>query len=385
MTTKKSIILTPLLHRNKKQIKIHFDYDFEIKEHIKKMDGVRWSKTHNGFYIQHTKENLSRIFTHLRGTNLWVDYSAFKSMNDAQTKHKGKLLQNNQVSRKKKIEKPNAKSLKAIKDFTNWMLQKRYSSSTIRTYESMLFTFFGYYPLKTPNQITPHDAINFNDNFVIKHNYSFKYQHQMINALKLFLKYLNLSTEDYDNLARPRKIRKLPVILSKDEVKKIIDSIANIKHKMLISLIYASGLRIGEALNLKLTDIDAENMFIHIKQGKGRKDRIVGLSKKLLPKLRAYYRLYEPKVYLFNGQNGGKYSSTSAQNILKKAVQKAKINKPITLHTLRHCYATHLLESGTDIRYIQTLLGHKSPNTTMIYTHVSKQNLLNIKNPFDEL
>nr|WP_281229047.1 tyrosine-type recombinase/integrase [Flavobacterium aquiphilum] len=139
----------------------------------------------------------------------------------------------------------------------------------------------------------------------------------------------------------------------------------------------------SEAINMKMTDIDSQRMLIHVKNAKGKKDRYTLLSTKVLSLLREYYAIYKPKTYLFEGQYGGQYSSRSAQNILQLAVKKAGITKQISLHTLRHSFATHLLESGTDLRYIQDLLGHSSPKTTMIYTHVSSTTLKNIINPFD--
>jgi len=149
-------------------------------------------------------------------------------------------------------------------------------------------------------------------------------------------------------------------------------------------LIYSAGLRRSELLNLKVSDIDSERMVLHIRRAKGMKDRISLLSDNLLQLLRKYYQDYKPKIYLFEGKNGGKYSPTSVANILKKAALKAGIKKNVTSHMLRHSFATHLLEQGTDLRYIQELLGHNSSKTTEIYTHVSKRAITKIKNPVDD-
>ncbi|WP_420485543.1 tyrosine-type recombinase/integrase [Flagellimonas marinaquae] len=169
------------------------------------------------------------------------------------------------------------------------------------------------------------------------------------------------------------------------EVRSIIDATHNLKHKTLLSLIYSGGLRIGEAINLRIDDIDSRRMLIHIKGGKGKKDRYTLLSGSFLKILREYYKQFRPKDYLFEGQKELKYSASSAQSVLKKAVMSSGIRKKVTLHTLRHSFATHLLESGTDIRYIQELLGHNNPKTTMIYTHVTENSIKNINNPFDDL
>ena len=169
-------------------------------------------------------------------------------------------------------------------------------------------------------------------------------------------------------------------------MKAILQAHKNIKHRTMLSLIYACGLRRGELLNLKIGDIDSKRGMLRINQGKGAKDRMVPISPKVVDMLREYYRTEKPKVYLFEGANSGQpYSAKSLENVLNQAVRKSGIHKKPTLHWLRHSYATHLLESGTDLRYIQELLGHKSSKTTEIYTHVSTGNLQQIKSPFDEL
>jgi integrase/recombinase XerD len=185
---------------------------------------------------------------------------------------------------------------------------------------------------------------------------------------------------------RPKQEHKLPHILSKEEVKQIINSQDNIKHRMVLSVIYACGLRRGELQRLELAHIDRSRMTIFIRQAKGKKDRIVPLSPMLLSELALYYKQYRPKKYLFEGQKPGEpYSDRTMTLILKHALDKTGIQKPVTLHWLRHSYATHLLDKGTDIRFIQELLGHNSTKTTEIYTHVSQRSLQQIISPFDEL
>jgi site-specific recombinase XerD len=175
------------------------------------------------------------------------------------------------------------------------------------------------------------------------------------------------------------------VVLSEEEVSRLFAATNNLKHKALLMLIYSAGLRISEALQMKISDIDSNRMQITIRQGKGKKDRTGLLSEQMLTILRSYYQLYEPRQYLFEGSSGGKYSTRSAQQVLRQACQRAGIHKKVTLHTLRHSFATHLLEAGTDLRYIQVLLGHSSSKTTEIYTHVSTKALKDIKSPLDRL
>jgi integrase/recombinase XerD len=174
-------------------------------------------------------------------------------------------------------------------------------------------------------------------------------------------------------------------VLSEQEVKMIFNHVDNLKHKCILSLTYSAGLRLGEVINLKPTDIDSKRNYVIIRQGKGKKDRYSLLSVRILELLRQYYREYQPKEYLFEGQFGGPYSATSIHNILKAAVTKAGIKKRVTVHTLRHSFATHLMENGVDIRYIQTLLGHQSSRTTEIYTHITQRGLGKIKSPLDNL
>jgi site-specific recombinase XerD len=182
-----------------------------------------------------------------------------------------------------------------------------------------------------------------------------------------------------------RKPSRLPVVLSQKEIIKILKLTDNLKHKTILLLIYSAGLRLNELLELKIEDIDSSTMKIHIRQGKGKKDRYIMLSENVLNLLREYYKVYKPKDFIFEGQNGGKYSPKSVQNVFKNALGKAGIRKKATVHTLRHSFATHLLDDGTDIRYIQELLGHKRLETTQIYTHVSSHSINKIKSPADKL
>ena len=189
-----------------------------------------------------------------------------------------------------------------------------------------------------------------------------------------------------DKIHRPKRAKVLPNVLSKEEIKLILDAHSNIKHKMMLSLIYSCGLRCGELLALEPVHIDSKRNIVLLKNSKGKKDRIVPLSPKILEMLRDYYKVYKPTVYLFEGRTTGlQYDARSLQLIIKQALQKTGITKPVTLHWLRHSYATHLLESGTDLRYIQELLGHNSSKTTEIYTRVSTKSLQQIKSPFDDL
>ena len=174
--------------------------------------------------------------------------------------------------------------------------------------------------------------------------------------------------------------------MSVSEVERLLSAIDNLKHRCILALIYASGLRVSELINLKITDIHSERGLIHIRDGKGHKDRYSLLPKSLIPQLRQYYKEWKPGQFLFEGPTlDSKYSSSSIRKIMQRALKKAKVNSNATPHTLRHSFATHLLESGTNLRYIQELLGHQSSKTTEIYTHISQKNIENICIPLDKL
>ncbi len=202
--------------------------------------------------------------------------------------------------------------------------------------------------------------------------------------MKFLYDYVLNAPKAVGKLPRPRKEKKLPIVLGREDVRRIFESVNNIKHKAILMLAYSAGLRVSEVVRLKVQDIDAKRNMIHIKGAKGRKDRYTILSKVALEVLREYWRVYQPKDWLFPGPKQNSHLSTrTVEKILEDASQKAGIAKHVTVHTLRHSFATHLLEGGTDLRYIQELLGHKSSKTTEIYTHVSQRDIGRIKSPLD--
>jgi len=205
------------------------------------------------------------------------------------------------------------------------------------------------------------------------------------NAIKFYYERVLGGQRNVYLIDRPKGEKTLPVVLDQEEVCAILNATTNLKHKAILMTIYSAGLRISEAINLKINAIDSQRMQIRVEQAKGKKDRYTVLSVKTLEVLRQYFQVYKPKVWLFEGQTGGQYSDRSIQAILKDAVAKTKIIKRVTVHTLRHSFATHLLENGTDLRYIQTLLGHESSKTTEIYTHVTTKGFEQIKSPLDKL
>ncbi|GAL67658.1 tyrosine-type recombinase/integrase [Jejuia pallidilutea] len=375
MTT---ITLEPLWHKQKKHIAIKFEYNVAVKNVVKSYNNVRWSKTHRTFYIPYSTEEIHNLFLYFRKQNWFVDYSAFKKVGkteDLSTK-KPELIS--------KLPQPANEQIEELQQFKRWLEQKRFSANTVLTYTEVTKLFLRYMIYKDLETITSRTIEQFNYDFIFNAKKSVSYQNQCISGIKHFMDFKGIMIDELD-IKRPNKDKKLPTVFTKEEVKRLIDVTKNLKHKVLLVLVYSAGLRIGEALQLKINDIDYERSLIHIKSAKGRKDRYTLLSKNLFPLIDTYLRHYSPDFYLFEGRSGKPYTQVSAREVFRKSLRQSGIKKQGTLHTLRHSFATHLLESGTDIRYIQELLGHSSPKTTMIYTHVSTTNLKEIKNPFDSM
>ena len=238
---------------------------------------------------------------------------------------------------------------------------------------------------KPPEEIRPDDVTEFLALMEKEKKYSSSALNLAISAIKFFFKFI-LKKDDLAEKHRPRHDGRLPMILSKDEISKILSLEKNPKHRLLLMLVYSSGLRVSEVVALKKEHIDLSRKVIFIRLGKGRKDRSTLLSEKVSDYIVEYYKYFNIEKWVFPGQPSIKHLSIrSAQNIFDKAVRRAAIPKEISIHSLRHTFATHLLESGTDIRYIQELLGHSSLRTTELYTHVARRNVLNIKSPLDTI
>lgn len=277
-------------------------------------------------------------------------------------------------------------NINQIDYFEALLKSRRYSNSTIKTYTEAIKVILKYFEDRDPAEISNKDFILFNSNFILKNGYSASYQNQVINAIKLFYLKVENRALSIEDIERPKRYNPLPKVIPKEMVEKMLTSIPNFKHKTALTLIYACGLRRSELINLRLKDLDSKRRTVTIVNGKGQKDRVLPVSEKLMKMIIKYYKLYRPSNYLIEGQfKGNSYSETSLEKIFHKYLGKIYTNHNFTLHCLRHSYATHLLEAGVSLRYIQELLGHKSSKTTEIYTHVSMTGLQNIKNPADDI
>ena len=262
---------------------------------------------------------------------------------------------------------------------------RNYSPRTIASYISSLNNFAEWLIQEKVNQVTDKEVEKYLYHLKKNRNRSISGMKQTVASLKiLFTDILKKEIPDSLNI-RFRKEEKIPVVLSEEEVAAVIKAVNNLKHKVILMTIYSAGLRLSECLALTVADMDFDRNQIRIRQGKGKKDRQTVLSRTLLSEMKDYLIKFCPKIFLFEGQKGGRYSASSVQAIMKRAVKKSGIKKHATVHTLRHSFATHLLENGTDIRFIQELLGHKRLETTQIYTHISKITFDRIKSPLDRL
>ncbi|WP_299890810.1 site-specific tyrosine recombinase/integron integrase [uncultured Lacinutrix sp.] len=355
-------------------IGIQFSPDKVIQALIKELPNPRWSKKFSMVYIINTKDNLNIIFNKFRGV-AWVNGNSF---------FKEKAIRDNQPvdinwyrNRAKK-----ASYKYAPEDYLIKLELKRYALNTCKIYISLFENFINHYPLKDIVTLSEQEIRKYLQ-ILIQENKSNSYINQTINSIKFYYEVVMGMPNRFYSIERPRKEQKLPQVLSKEEILTIIANTNNIKHRCIVSLLYSAGLRRSELLNLRIEDIDSKRMLIHIKNAKNNKDRYSLLSKTVLKELRIYYKKWNPKEYLFEGLKGNKYSGSSVKEIVVKAAKKSKISKRVTPHMLRHSFATHLLENGTDLRYIQTLLGHSSTKTTEIYTQVAVNNFKSIKNPLD--
>jgi site-specific recombinase XerD len=381
-----TVELKPIYHRKQECIAIIFKQDAAINAIVKKITGVKWSVTHNCWYIACTKEQYIVLNTALNGkaalqTNHLKTYLQQRKAIVPETQ--AKVLSNTAaVLHKHALNNENLIALSALQ---KTLLLKGYSPNTIRNYCNEFHHLLRLLGNKDVNELKKHHILSYLLWLLEKQGCSETQVHTAVNAIKFYFEKVMKREKEFYDLPRPKKPFKLPDVLAEEEVISIIQKIKNLKHRTMIMAGYSAGLRVSEIVNLKVKDIDSKRMMIHIHAAKGKKDRLVPLSKKLLETLREYYTTYKPKDFLFEGQDGKSYSARSVQSILQTAKLKAKINKTGSVHMLRHSYATHLMEGGTDIRIIQELLGHNSIKTTMRYTHVSKKDIGRIESPLDKL
>jgi len=354
------------------RLKLIFGFNKELSYHIKTMPFNNWDTKNKWWSIPYSEKFLYEIKTKAQSQGLEILYEEEEiSKEDCKVKR---------ISR---IDIPNYS--RCPDEYLRKLRELRYTKNTIKTYSGMFEEFINYYNSHDVKQIDDKMIIEFLQYLVIERKVSPSYQNQSINAIKFYYERVLGGQRKFYFLDRPLKEFKLPNVLNVDEITNSIKLVKNIKHKAIIMITYAGGLRLSEVINLKIKDIDSKRMQIFVRQAKGRKDRYTLLSKKVVPVLREYFKEYKPKEWLFEGVKGQRYSESSVYTIVKEAFERAGIKKKASTHTLRHCFGTHLLENGTDIRYIQMLMGHSNIKTTEIYTHMTTKGFDKIENPLDKL
>ena len=327
------VILIQKTHNQENNIIYKFKENETLLNTLKnQIQGFHWNSELKSWISPYYPALKKELFQLLRG-KYWLDYSGMEMktpINKIQIQTQNPVLSPLTEEHKLHLEK-----------FNQYLLSKRYSPSTIKTYKETVSTFLRFFSTKPISEITHNDLIVFNNQYIIQKNLSNSFQNQVVNAVKLFFQIVENKKIVVELLHRPRREKKLPNVLSKEEVKAILEAPKNIKHQAMLSLIYACGLRRGELLNLTLKDIQSDRNLLLIRQAKGKKDRVIPISSKLIEMLRTYYKIWKPKTWLFEGQvENTKYSEKSLENVLKQSLAKAKITKKVSLHWLRHSYAT---------------------------------------------
>ena len=362
-----------LIKTKNNRLKIVFGFNQKLLQTIKKIPYNTWDGKNKWWSIPYSDIFKDLIYKQINELGLSVIYKEEVDEKSSLTIHK-------------RITPFDISNYKVCPDdFILKLKELRYSLNTEKTYKFALEDYLNYHHTIDIEKLNEGHIQSFLRHLVMERNVSTSYQNQAINAIKFYYERVLGGQRKTYFIDRPKKEKTLPVVLSEEEILLILRSVSNLKHKAILMVIYSAGLRISECINLKIKDIDSNRMQIRVEQSKGKKDRYTLLSTKTLLILRDYFKTYRPKEFLFEGQDGGCYSTRSIQNIFRDAVEKTKIKKKVSVHSLRHSFATHLLENGTNLRYIQSLLGHSNSKTTEIYTHVTTKGFEQLKSPLDNL
>jgi len=403
------VILKPLYHRGQSCIGIHFEKNVAIQTAIQKQASCKWSKTHTCWYVPCTGENYLRLKTALENKaeleiselkkfllekkkNNPSQPLPFQNKPVAKTEIKKTEIKTNTVPASKSSAQQNGtyrlskENTDALQQFKQHLILKGYSQSTIRTYDNEFRQFLNTIKEKPANSFTVTRLKDYLQYCHITLKLSEATIHSRINALKFYYEQVLGREKFFWEIPRPKKPLQLPKVISKERIASLINAIENTKHKTIIMLAYACGLRVSEVVSLRVKHVDGHRKTLFIERAKGKKDRMVSLSPNMLIMLREYYKQYKPKDYLFEGQFENEHLTTrSIQNVLQNAKEKAGIKQDGSMHMLRHSFATHLLDKGIDVVFIQKLLGHNDIKTTLKYLHVTNKDLVHILSPLEDL
>ncbi|HEX6915896.1 MAG TPA: tyrosine-type recombinase/integrase [Chitinophagaceae bacterium] len=360
------------VHRGQQRILLRFQNSPDLNKRVRSIPGCKWSQTLHCWHVPDTVENRERF-----GIRIKSAAEAFYNI----TKEGGKLKQ-------LATAKFSQANKDAFRQFVQLLSLKGYSPATVKTYSSEFSVFLQTLGNHAAGSLDTSRIRDYLEYCHLKLHLSENSIHSRMNALKFYYEQVLGRERFFWQIPRPKKPLLLPKLLNESELRRLFNALKNKKHKAMLFTAYSAGLRVSELVNLKLADIDSKRMQIFVARAKGKKDRYVGLSPVLLDILRQYIKEYRPgpKVYLFESeQTGTAYPVRTVQQIFSNAKREAKISKEVGIHSLRHSFATHLLDKGTDIRYIKDILGHFNIKTTERYLHVSRQQLVNVVSPFDDL
>ena len=360
------ITLEPLTHRENTCIAIRGKMSGAAYHALINFPERKYSATHRCYYVIYSKRKLGQLYTVLCEHCEVVLHRFTDDFDLAET-----ALVTNRVT--------------IPKAYSEKLIRMRYSKATLDNYVVQFRNFLAHIYPTTAEGIEEKHIHDYLLYLINNRHVSISTQNQAINSIKFYLEHVMGGERRVYYAERPRKEWKLPTVLSEEEIKSLFFHTKNVKHRAIMFLIYSAGLRMSELLSLRWTDIDSTRGLIHLRAAKGKKDRITVLSPLAHEYLLHYRELYNPRQWIFEGSGGGPYSSRSVNNTIKRNAFRAGINKRISAHTLRHSFATHLLEGGTDLRYIQALLGHESSRTTERYAHVTKRGFEKLRSPLDNL
>lgn len=350
-----------ITHRGEQRILLQFAYDAEKIRRIKKLPGILWSKTLQAWHLPDTPE-FREMFNPEGGQVV------------AGGDKKNNVLHDHAVNRH------------VLPALVQQLNLKGYSASTQKTYRNEMAQLLRHAKERQVDRFSVAEIRAYLEYCAVELKLSEHTMHSRMNALKFYFEQVLRRDKMFFDVPRPKKPLQLPRVLNREEVAAVINAIENRKHRAMIMLAYGCGLRVSEVTNIKIADVDGGRRILFIRRGKGKKDRVVSLSPALLVVLREYYKAYRPAAYLFEGaEKGTRYSVRSLQAIMQQAKQRAGIRQPGNIHLLRHSFATHLLDKGTDVVLIQRLLGHNDIKTTLKYLHVTHRDLHQILSPLEDI
>lgn len=354
---------------NNGQLCIVFPYSPELVDKMKTVEGRTWYRDKKYWTVPDDERVIQQLARAFAGEHIITEPDLLAYFNSHHSP-----------------DEENKPGKEEILEITKRELKlKGYSAKTCKTYLWHIKHFLDFCIQYQYEGVDP-DLRRYLLKLMEEENASHSFVSQAVSAVKFLYREVIKKPEVIAKLPRPKRERKLPDVLSQQEVVRFIEKIENLKHRAILLLVYSAGLRVGEVVRLKPEDIDSDRGLIHVRQGKGRKDRFTILSQTTLEILRDYFKIYKPVKWLFPGAHPGNHITERAvQKVFDQTCKKAGIHKDVSVHSLRHSFATHLLEGGTDLRYIQELLGHVSSKTTEIYTHVSERDIKRIQSPLDRL